>query len=67
MASAPGSDAQTKADPKEQLAEHGKLILDSVSGRRHTYDTKMPFYGDCRDVDDFKKLNRVGEGTYGVV
>ncbi|KAI9282498.1 kinase-like domain-containing protein [Umbelopsis sp. AD052] len=28
---------------------------------------KTPFYGDCRDVDDFKKLNRVGEGTYGVV
>ncbi|KAG2177019.1 hypothetical protein INT43_007673, partial [Umbelopsis isabellina] len=67
MASAPGSDAQPKADPKEQLVEDGKLVLDSVSGRRHTYDTKMPFYGDCRDVDDFKKLNRVGEGTYGVV
>lgn len=27
----------------------------------------VPFYGDCRDVDDFQKLNRVGEGTYGVV
>ncbi|KAJ8653594.1 hypothetical protein O0I10_010744 [Lichtheimia ornata] len=27
----------------------------------------LPFYGACRDVDDFQKLNRVGEGTYGVV
>jgi cyclin-dependent kinase 10 len=26
-----------------------------------------PFYGKCRDVEDFEKLNRVGEGTYGVV
>ncbi|CDS06724.1 hypothetical protein LRAMOSA09251 [Lichtheimia ramosa] len=26
-----------------------------------------PFYGACRDVEDFQKLNRVGEGTYGVV
>ncbi|KAI9486861.1 MAG: kinase-like domain-containing protein [Benjaminiella poitrasii] len=25
------------------------------------------FYGNCRDVEDFEKLNRVGEGTYGVV
>ncbi|GAA5797619.1 kinase-like domain-containing protein [Helicostylum pulchrum] len=28
---------------------------------------ESPFYGNCRDVEDFEKLNRVGEGTYGVV
>lgn len=28
---------------------------------------ELPFYGNCRDVEDFEKLNRVGEGTYGVV
>lgn len=28
---------------------------------------ESPFYGSCRDVEDFEKLNRVGEGTYGVV
>ncbi|KAM3582365.1 hypothetical protein VKS41_005011 [Umbelopsis sp. WA50703] len=67
MASAPSTDAKAKAEQKEQPAEEGRLVLDSVSGRKHTYDLKMPFYGDCRDVDDFKKLNRVGEGTYGVV
>ena len=24
-------------------------------------------YGACRDVNEFEKLNRVGEGTYGIV
>ena len=27
----------------------------------------LPFIGSCRSVADFQKLNRVGEGTYGVV
>ena len=27
----------------------------------------LPFLGSCRGVSDFEKLNRVGEGTYGVV
>ena len=28
---------------------------------------KLPFLGSSRTVADFEKLNRVGEGTYGVV
>jgi serine/threonine protein kinase len=28
---------------------------------------RTPFYGSCRKVDDFEKLHRVGEGTYGIV
>ena len=28
---------------------------------------KLPFLGSSRSVADFEKLNRVGEGTYGVV
>lgn len=24
-------------------------------------------FGGCRDVADFRKLNRIGEGTYGIV
>lgn len=28
---------------------------------------KLPFLGACRGVSEFEKLNRVGEGTYGVV
>ena len=28
----------------------------------------FPFqYGKCRFVGEFEKLNRIGEGTYGVV
>ena len=29
--------------------------------------SKKVLLGNCRCVTDFKKLNRVGEGTYGVV
>lgn len=24
-------------------------------------------YGGCRSVNEFEKMNRVGEGTYGIV
>ncbi|KAI9489946.1 kinase-like domain-containing protein [Zychaea mexicana] len=40
--------------------------LTTVRDTTVTY-RESPFFGDCRDVDDFQKLNRVGEGTYGVV
>lgn len=42
------------------------LQLTTVRGRQVKYK-EVPFYGHCRDVDEFEKLNRVGEGTYGVV
>lgn len=28
---------------------------------------KPPIFGPCRSVSEFEKLNRIGEGTYGVV
>ena len=28
---------------------------------------KMPYMGNARSVCEFRKLNRIGEGTYGVV
>ncbi|KAH9157248.1 hypothetical protein AeRB84_000923 [Aphanomyces euteiches] len=28
---------------------------------------KFEAFGTCRDVDEFEKLNRIGEGTYGTV
>jgi serine/threonine protein kinase len=33
----------------------------------HQEPPDLPFIGRCRLVDTFEKLNRVGEGTYGVV
>ncbi|KAI7849570.1 kinase-like domain-containing protein [Circinella umbellata] len=52
------------------MADHNKQLrqstLTTVRGNTVTYK-ELPFFGDCRDVDDFQKLNRVGEGTYGVV
>ena len=52
------------------MTDHNKQIrqstLTTVRGNNVTYK-ESPFFGDCRDVDDFQKLNRVGEGTYGVV
>ncbi|KAG0743465.1 hypothetical protein G6F57_000729 [Rhizopus arrhizus] len=48
------------------MSEAAIIQLTTVKGK--TIECKeMPFYGACRDVEDFEKLNRVGEGTYGVV
>ncbi|SAM00300.1 hypothetical protein [Absidia glauca] len=47
--------------------EQPHTVLTSVRKRQVSFSEKLPFYGDCRDVEDFQKLNRVGEGTYGVV
>ncbi|CAO3597758.1 unnamed protein product [Absidia cylindrospora] len=53
--------ANTNAEELRQLP-----MLTSVRKKQiHYSDT--PFYGNCRDVEEFQKLNRVGEGTYGVV
>lgn len=43
-----------------------KVKLTTVKGNSFECN-EVPFYGKCRDVEDFEKLNRVGEGTYGVV
>ncbi|KAI7896044.1 kinase-like domain-containing protein [Mucor mucedo] len=42
------------------------ITLSTVKGTQVECN-ELPFYGNCRDVEDFEKLNRVGEGTYGVV
>lgn len=41
-------------------------MFDLRTGRPY----EMPeedLYGRCRNVAEFEKLNRVGEGTYGIV
>ncbi|KAI9594753.1 cell division protein kinase 10 [Syncephalis fuscata] len=44
--------------------DSGNLV--SLTGGRCRIDTRK-FTGACRSVDEFEKLNRVGEGTYGIV
>ncbi|CAI4228142.1 unnamed protein product [Auanema sp. JU1783] len=36
-------------------------------GTKRILDKEAHSYGDCRKVNEFEKINRVGEGTYGVV
>ncbi|KAI9311046.1 kinase-like domain-containing protein [Dichotomocladium elegans] len=48
------------------MSERRHTDLLSVRNKHIAYND-VPFYGSCRDVDEFEKLNRVGEGTYGVV
>ncbi|KAG0321588.1 Cyclin-dependent kinase 10 [Dissophora globulifera] len=43
------------------------LSLLSITGRMGSLTPDKPFFGNSRIVDDFEKLNKVGEGTYGVV
>ncbi|KAF9954200.1 Cyclin-dependent kinase 10 [Mortierella alpina] len=50
--------ALTKPDP---------LNLLSITGRMGSLTPQKAFFGTSRVVDDFEKLNKVGEGTYGVV
>ncbi|KAK9693565.1 Cyclin-dependent kinase 10 [Basidiobolus ranarum] len=45
--------------------EEEELLL-SVSGNSCPLP-KSNYVGSCRSVDEFEKLNRVGEGTYGIV
>ena len=37
--------------------------LKSALQPKHAFEA----LGACRDVDEFEKLNRIGEGTYGTV
>ncbi|KAF9354689.1 NADPH-dependent diflavin oxidoreductase 1 [Mortierella sp. AD094] len=43
------------------------LSLLSITGRMGSLTPQKPFFGNSRVVEDFEKLNKVGEGTYGVV
>ncbi|KAF9279292.1 Cyclin-dependent kinase 10 [Mortierella alpina] len=54
----PTTAALTKPDP---------LNLLSITGRMGSLTPQKAFFGTSRVVDDFEKLNKVGEGTYGVV
>lgn len=38
-----------------------------ISWTARDAETHFEPLGNCRDVDEFEKLNRIGEGTYGTV
>ncbi|KAF9308083.1 Cyclin-dependent kinase 10 [Podila horticola] len=51
--------------PNSAVPDPYKLL--SITGRVGTLNREKAFFGTSRIVDDFEKLNKVGEGTYGVV
>jgi cyclin-dependent kinase 10 len=55
--------------PPQPTQQNQALItgnLLSFTGKTCQIDTRQCL-GTCRSVDSFEKLNRIGEGTYGIV
>lgn len=46
--------------------EEKEILLTSFNGTSRTLPLDTVF-GSCKRIGDFVKLNRLGEGTYGVV
>jgi hypothetical protein len=57
---------ETPAGEDSDAAPSG-VFLTAPVGRRVYRPPKRVVRGECRSVNDFEKLGRVGEGTYGVV
>ncbi|KAF9142958.1 Cyclin-dependent kinase 10 [Linnemannia schmuckeri] len=57
-ATVPVAGTMSKPDPNSLL---------SITGRMGHLTPQKSFFGTSRVVDEFEKLNKVGEGTYGVV
>jgi serine/threonine protein kinase len=56
-----GLNKQKTFVPPQQASSHVQLD-------RPQYSTpENPFLGKCRSVEEFEKLNKIGEGTYGTV
>ncbi|KAF9202263.1 NADPH-dependent diflavin oxidoreductase 1 [Haplosporangium sp. Z 27] len=60
-------DSQNNDSQAGDGARPDPLSLLSITGRMGSLTPQKPFFGNSRIVDDFEKLNKVGEGTYGVV
>lgn len=62
----------SKRNPKStsDTEREDGLSNDEVISPLTLQPLKIPqeeIFGGCRDVGDFQKLNRIGEGTYGIV
>ena len=58
------------SDKMSKSGSRGYLSLDEVVAPASRKTVKIPqgnILGACRSVSEFEKLNRVGEGTYGIV
>ena len=56
--------------PKQERDEEmstSVVSFTSFSNKSSHHKLADTYYGACISVDGFKKLNRVGEGTYGIV
>ena len=60
----PASPYQHSNPHPSSLVKHSSAPTGLPSERAHT---QAPSAGKCRNIADFDKLNRLGEGTYGVV
>lgn len=59
------SGGQEKTDPSSMTQRRG-CMFDLRTGKPFEIPEKDQF-GRCRFVSEFEKLNRIGEGTYGIV
>lgn len=46
--------------------DDGITLISIFDRKKYKIDSSFN-YGTCRQVNEFEKLNRVGEGTYGIV
>ncbi|XP_017483427.1 PREDICTED: cyclin-dependent kinase 10 isoform X2 [Rhagoletis zephyria] len=58
-------DVPKSSDPQAPVTRKGFLISIKSGEPIEIRDSDM--HGRCRAVTDFEKLNRIGEGTYGIV
>ncbi|KAF9204186.1 Cyclin-dependent kinase 10 [Podila verticillata] len=64
---ASNTNTSNNKNPAPNSAVPDPYRLLSITGRMGTLNREKAFFGTSRIVDDFEKLNKVGEGTYGVV
>ncbi|KAG0047715.1 Cyclin-dependent kinase 10 [Gryganskiella cystojenkinii] len=56
-----------KEQSSSTAAKPDPFNLLSITGKTGHLNPKKPFFGSSRIVDEFERINKIGEGTYGVV
>ncbi|KAJ3184828.1 Cyclin-dependent kinase 10 [Gaertneriomyces sp. JEL0708] len=54
-------------DPPPASTESEAVFISSISNKISPVAVPHNFFGACTPVDKYEKLNRIGEGTYGIV